>query len=436
MLGVFSAAASASAQVSAPAPEAVAVGDWQLLPLLETRLRGEYWHDLDGTDRGVLVERARLGVDAVRGVVEARVVVQDARLFNVPPGNDTIGGPPSLAVTGAHEAWGEAHSAGARPSFLRIGRQPVTWGEGRLLGVADGSPTGRSLDAIRGRLVLADGTFELLAATLSDPATNAPFAYGELFGARGDWAFDPVFALEVYVLARIVQESSRASLEGTVHGQTYTGALRLHGDAHGWTWGAEGALQLGRADQIATGSPAAADRLAWAAAGHVAYTFPHVALLPTARLGASYASGDSGGSTYRAFDPLLPDVRTWHGAMSLFAWSNEAEASGRASIAPWTDAVAAIEYRYARLAEPGGAWRTGYLVTLGRNPANTQPDLGHEIDGVLTWSPWVPVDLEAGYSVLLLGAGARSILAASSLGQLAPPNVAHFAYAQATLRIP
>jgi hypothetical protein len=123
--------------------------------------------------------------------------------------------------------------------------------------------------------------------------------------------------------------------------------------------------------------------------------------------------------------------------MSLFAWSNEAEASGRVSIAPWTDAVAAVEYRYARLAEPGGAWRTGYLVTIGANPANTQPDLGHEIDAALTWSPWVPVDLEAGYSFLLLGDGARSILAASFLGgQPVPPKVAHFAYAQATLRLP
>jgi hypothetical protein len=357
--------------------------------------------------------------------------------LNVPPGSDTVGGPASLAVTGAYEAWGEAHTAGARPSFVRVGRQPVTWGEGRLLGVADGSPTGRTLDALRGRLVLADGVVEALAAGLSDPTTNAPFAYGELFGARTDWAFDPLFAVEAYVLARLVQESPRASLDGTVHGQTYTGALRLHGDAHGWTWGAEGALQLGRADQIATGNPASADRLAWAAAGHVAYTFQHAALLPTARLGASYASGDSGGSTYHAFDPLLPDVRAWHGAMSLFAWSNEAEASGRASIAPWTDAVAAVEYRYARLAEPGGAWRTGYLVTIGRDPANTQPDLGHEIDGILMWSPWVPVDLEAGYSFLLLGDGARAILAASAFGgQGAPSKVVHFAYAQATLRLP
>jgi hypothetical protein len=231
-----------------------------------------------------------------------------------------------------------------------------------------------------------------------------------------------------------------------VHGQTYTGALRLHGDGHAWTWGAEGALQLGRADGFLSGR-AAADRFAWAAAGHVAYTFQHVALLPTARLGASYASGDSGGSTYRAFDPLLPEVHTWHGAMDLFAWSNEAEVSARVSIAPWTDGIAAVEYRYARLVEPVGAWRTGYLVSIPGDPGNTKADLGHEIDASLSWSPWVPVDLSAGYSLLVLGDGARTNLAAAQIGPLpangmalplvdVAPSLAHFAYVQTTLRLP
>jgi hypothetical protein len=434
---VVSWAGNAPAQVAPPAPEAIAVGDWQLVPVLETRVRGEYWHDLDGADRGVLVERVRLGIDATRGPIEGRVVLQDARLWDLAGGNDTIGGPGSLATTGAYEAWGEAHTSGARPSFLRLGRQVVTWGEGRLLGAADWAPAGRSLDALRGHLVVGDGEVEVLAASLSDPTANALEgnllqAYGELFGLRGGWALDPLFRAEAYVLARLAQESPREALEGSVHGQTYTGALRFHGDGRGWTWGVEGALQLGRADALPAGR-AAADRFAWAAAGHVAYTFPHAVLLPTVRLGGSYASGDDGGSVYRAFDPLLPDVHAWHGAMDVFAWSNEAEASARVAVAPWTDAIASVEYRYARLAQPGGAWRTDTLVTVGAAPGNTRADLGHEVDGRLTWSPWVPIDLAAGYSIFVLGDGARAILATAPAGA---PSLAHFAYAQAALRLP
>jgi hypothetical protein len=443
-------ATGARAQVAAPAPETLAVGDWKLAPVVEARVRGEYWHDLDGQDKGMLTERVRLGLDVARGPVDGRVVFQDARLWDVGLAGDSLTGPPPLASTGVYEAWGEAHTAGAHPSFVRVGRQAITWGEGRLLGASDWSPTGRTLDAVRGRLVTGDWSFELLAAVLEDPTMPAAAgsgtsvyavapAYGELFGARAERAFDPLFAVDVYGLARIAQSNPQASLNGSVQGETYTGALRLHGDGHAWTWAAEGAYQLGHADAVVGPNEPfaalayAASRAAWATAGHVAYSFEHAALSPTVRLGGSYASGDTGGGTYRAFDPLLPDVHTWYGAMDLFTWSNEIEGNARATIVPWTDAVAAVEYRYARLAEPGGAWTTGYLREFVGVPNNASAELGHEIDARLAWSPWVPVELWAGYSMLVLGAGAKAVLAGSSLP---PPPLAHYATLQATLRVP
>ena len=430
--GVFFAAmvwvTGAAAQLAAPAPETLAIGDWQVAPVVEVRLRGEYRHDVDDLDKGLLVERARLGVDVQRGPLEARVVLQDARALDVAASADPIAGPAPIAVTGAYEAWVEAHTESVNPSFLRAGRQPVTWGEGRLLSAAEWSPTGRSLDAVRGRLVVGDAAFEVLAAVLTDPSTSASLqSYGELLGARGQWALLPLLAVDVYALARVAQANPSTDLQGSVEGETYTGAARLHGEGSAWTWGIEGAYQLGRATDLA------ADRAAWAAAGHVAHTFERVRLLPTIRVGGAYASGDSGGSTYRAFDPLLPDVHAWHGAMDLFAWSNEEEANARVGIVPWTDGVAAVEYRYVRLAQPGGAWRSGYLSTIGAVPGNTKGELGSEIDAILRWLPWTSLELEAGYSMLVLGDGARAILSESVM---APPTVSHFAYAQTTLRVP
>jgi hypothetical protein len=420
----------ASAQLAPAAPEMVAVGDWRLAPMLQTRARGEYSFDLDGQSRGFLSERVRLGADVERGVVKAVVLLQDARMWNVQGGVDPIRQLAPLAQTEAFEGWAEAHTTSALPSFVRVGRQSVAWGEGRLLGIADWSPTGRSLDAVRGRLLVGDGAFELLAASLGDFSGGSLFsAYGELFGGRAQWTFHPLLAGEAYVLARLAQANPPVplALGGSVRGQTYTGALRAHGDAFAWVWGVEGAYQLGRAEDLHE------DRAAWAAAGHVAHTFERAILLPTVGAGAAYASGDNGGATYRAFDPLLPDVHVWHGAMDLFCWSNEGEVSGRASIVPWTDAVATVEYRYARLAEPTGTWRTAYLVAVGApDRTNTRPDLGHEIDAILTWSPWVPVELTAGYSVLLLGGGARAILE-GSYGSA--PSASHFAYAQAALKM-
>ncbi len=431
-LAIGSAAAEAPAQIAPPAPETIGVGDWQLAPVVEVRMRGGYTRGIDDGDWVPLAERSRLGLDVARGPFEGRVVIEDARLLYVAGDVGPAWGPAPLGLTGAYEAWAEAHTASPRPAYVRVGRQPVTWGEGRLLGVADWSPTARSLDAVRGVFPLGDGAFELLAASLSDPSLPLGTSYGELFGARGQWALHPLVSVEAYVLARLVQGALGPAVEASVRGQTYTGAIRAYGDGYGWTWGVEGAYQLGRADAVRGGE----NRAAWAAAGHVARAFERVLLLPTLRLGVSYASGDDGRGTYRAFDPLLPDVHVWHGAMDLFSWSNEEEASARAAITPWTDTIVTVEYRYARLAEPRGAWLNAYLVRIGEAPGNTHPELGHEIDAFSTWSPWVSLELTAGYSVLVLGDGARAALQAPSLGLSATPAVSHLAYAQATFRIP
>ncbi|MBV9947232.1 MAG: alginate export family protein, partial [Myxococcales bacterium] len=327
-------AAGATAQVAPPAPETLAVGDFQLAPVLEVRVRGEYRHDLDGQDRSFLTERARVGLDAQRGWARARVVVQDVHLWDLAGGTDTAWEPQAQALLGAYEAWGEVQSSAFRPAYLRVGRQPITWGEGRLLGVADWSPTGRTLDAVRGRVPVGDGAFEILAASLSDPPGGSLVAWGELFGARAEWRYHPLFAVEGYALARIAHVH-QIDLSGK--GQTYTGALRLHGESSAWTWGLEGAYQLGRTEDVRGGLP----RSAWAAAAHVAYTFERVLWQPTARLGGSYASGDDGSGTYHAFDPIFPDTHVWHGAMDVFAWSNQIEVNGRVSAVPWTDAVVA-----------------------------------------------------------------------------------------------
>jgi hypothetical protein len=233
--------------------------------------------------------------------------------------------------------------------------------------------------------------------------------------------------LEGYFIARVAQDSPLASLDGSVRGETYVGALRAGGNARGWNWGLEAAYELGRVRDRAL------DRSAWAAAGHVDYTFQSAALRPSIQVGAAYASGDAGGPTYHGFDPLLPEVHAWHGAMDLFAWSNEAESSARFTFEPWTDALGILEYRYARLARAGASWVSAYLTLVGADPMNNQADLGHEIDASLACSPWAFMSVSAGYALLIFGEGARDILAVDQLGL---PRVAQFAYAQATFRLP
>ena len=462
-------------------PEAnttIAVGDWQLAPTLQLRTRGEYRHDpveLGGVDSygqgsarvrdafGVF-ERARIGLGAEHGALRAQLTLQDARAWGSPVPNAILGTGTgaSFAQLGAYEAFVEARTSAARPSFVRLGRQAITWGEGRLVGNADWSPTARTLDALRGHLSAGNWDFELLAAILDAPqplgvsasSTSGPSAFGaQLYGAQAGLAIDPLFKIELSALARITQTGAQNSPDATslgfspfararAKGETYVGSLRIFGEARGWRYAIEGAYELGRTALLAD-----ANVSAYAGAAYVEKKLDTVLLSPSLRIGVDYASGDDGqGGTYRQFDPLLPDVHAFHGAMDVLAWSNAAEAHARVAIVPFTDTRASIEYRYARMAESHGEWETAYLTSIGRGTGGGgtggSSELGHEIDALFQYRPWPALDLAAGYSLFVLGDGARAILANEARGALqsdgtiAAPSLSHFGYVQATLNVP
>jgi Alginate export len=459
----------ALAQSPPAAPTTIALGDWQLAPTLELRTRGETRRDpvdlggadtLGGTgprvrDAWGVFERARLGLGAERGALRAQFTLQDAHAWGAPSPVGVLGSGSSFAQVGAHEAWIEARTASARPWFFRVGRQTLAWGDGRLLGTADWSPVGRALDAARAHAPLGMLELELFAAILASPAplgvsagdTLGPTAAGaELYGAQAAWPIDPLLKLELLALARVARGSHLATdasrfSQARDSGETYTASLRVSGDHKGWKYAVEGAYQLGRALGGSFGTDGA-DRRAFAVAAYGGRTFDTLVWTPTLRLGGSYASGDDGGTTYKQFDPILPDVHTWHGAMDVFAWSNLVEGHASVSVVPWTDATFGVEYRYARMAEAGGDWLGAYLSSIGRAPTTTDAELGHEIDVGARIRPWTPLELGAGYSLLALGAGAKAVLAAQARGRLqadgtyATADFAHYTYLTATLYVP
>ena len=87
-----------------------------------------------------------------------------------------------------------------------------------------------------------------------------------------------------------------------------------------------------------------------------------------------------------------------------------------------------------RLAQAEGAWVSAYLATIGlAKGTHSSGELGHEVDASLRWLPWPALKVEAGYSLLALGDGARAIL---SERQLMAPTLSHLGYAQATVLVP
>lgn len=480
---LVTASREAVAQSAESAPASIAVGEWTLSPEAELRTRGEYrrdppdmgGYDLRGRfrsrvrDAWSVAERVRLGVAADREAVRWKLTLQDARALGSAPSASlgALGTSADAGTFGVYEAFGELHGKGGRPAYVRVGRQAVVWGEGRLLGSADFSPTGRSLDAVRGHVATGRFDAEVLAALLEAPRPlGAPFGDTsgstrsgvQLYGALGRWTAAPLLRVELYALARVSR--SGADTDGSrfqaarLSGETYTGALRVSGENEGWDYGVEGAYQLGRSTSIALGSSTSI--AAYAAAAHVEKRFPDAAWTPAFRIGGSYASGDDGGSTYRQFDPLLPDPQRFHGAMDLFAWSNLFDATARARVSPSRDTTLTLGYRYARLAETSGEWIGGYLGAVGRTtpsaafvaagfvPGTSTPDasLGHELDASVAWRPLVPLELRASWSGLLLGDAARAVMSAEARGATQPdgtvaaPKVAQYIYVQATLAFP
>ncbi|WP_394826905.1 alginate export family protein [Pendulispora albinea] len=442
------------AQAAPPAPETFAIGDWTFAPSLQLRTRGEYRHEpvdmggrnANGTvsrveDAGIVFERSRLGLAADRGALHAQVTLQDSHAW----------GASQYGFFAPFEAYAEARTGSSRAAFLRVGRQAVEWGDGRLLGVSDWHPVARSLDAVRGHV--ASGTFDVdaLAAMLDQPQPASP-SFGQtgfpgnatgtqLYGLQIAWALDPLFRVELSGLARVartIAQGSRFYL-ARMHGETYTGDLRVSGEGRGFKYAIEGAYQLGTARTLGV------DRSAYAVAAYVGRTFDTIALTPTLRVGGSYASGDDGRGNYKQFDPILPDIHVHHGGMDIFSWSNTADVSARLALVPWTDGVLGFEYRYARLAEASGEWLNATLTSIGSSAVGGATELGHEADVFVSWLPWPSLELRGGYSAFFLGDGARAIGAAQARGAsggvapdivYTPEDMAHFAYLQANLTIP
>jgi hypothetical protein len=451
--GLFTAAGPRAEAQPARAPSGLSLGEWWIEPSIQLRTRGEYHRPgvpidppsaVIGSGFGYgapirnqwfLHERARLGLAVERGPIAGVVAVQDSRLWG------SVG--PMFVDANAdqpvsfYRAYLEVRGDDPRPASLRVGRQEVKWGEGRLLGISDWSPRPRTLDAIRARYSTRACDFEALAAVLSPPGA-VPAAYSatgssaegtgaQLYGMDARVHLDPLFRVEIAGLARIARWPLSA---GLVPSDTYVASARLFGDRLGLDYAVEAAYEIGRTAAVGAVRDLAASavnaRLSWQTAW---------LLRPRFGISGAYASGseDSVGATVHRFDPILPDNRSGLGQMGLYAWTNIADVAVTASAAPIEDLDVSAAYRQLRLSDASGAWFSADLVAIGRDRSNVDHFLGHEVDAAVTFTPYGALAIGAGYGALFAGAGARKILRASGRGD---SKLLHAAFVQATLTAP
>lgn len=454
-----------------PIPDSIQLGGWTFKPTVDVRIRGEYRQspiDVGGaaygstavlldatgsgtppvtkvspavTDQWLAAERIRLGLGVSYGPVSAVVTLQDARVWGTSSADFAGPGSPAPSSFGPWEAYLDVRAKGSVKAFARVGRQRVVWGDGRLVGESDFSPTARSLDAARAGFSVGPVEVEGMAAFLAPPgdlppnagaspevATSGLRTGSQLYGLDATFRIHPLFNVEATGLARFVRLPVPAALTPS---DVVVVDGRVFGEHRGFRYAAEGAYQAGR---VATFSAEARNLEAFAFAAKAQLETSLWGHLTFSAQGA-YASGDNGTGTgtLNRFDPILPEEYANHGPMGLTSWSNLIEAGGDVAIRPLDGLTLIAGYRFDMLADAKGRWTQGAaLLPVGADPGNTSQDLGHEIDVRARIVGWDVLNVDLGYGLFLFGEGARNILEAAGRGR---PEMQHWGWVQARVRM-
>ncbi|MDB6135817.1 MAG: hypothetical protein JWM59_4060 [Verrucomicrobiales bacterium] len=193
---------------------------------------------------------------------------------------------------------------------LRAGRQELSYGSERLIGVRDGTNNRRAFDAAR--LIWKSGggggggeRMDFFAGRpvewdqgVFDDQTVDGDALGGIHATLPLTNFLPGLSLDLYLLG--LERGQASFSQGTGHEDRWTLGTRLFGKRGSWDFNDEAMLQGGRF--------AGGDILAWSLATDHGFTWEHLPGKPRLSLKAAIASGDrdAGDHDLQTFNPLYP----------------------------------------------------------------------------------------------------------------------------------
>jgi hypothetical protein len=242
---------------------------------------------------------------------------QDSRVFftNVSPRPASQSDPVDLRI-----GYVQVGNSEEGPVSLRVGRQSLDFGEGRLVADPNWSNVGRSFDAVR--LILRYRKLRVDAFTgASDKiytngfATPAPGEHFDgLYGSIAKWI--PNATIEPYLLWKMEHNVKgelvkAGNLDEKTAGLRWVGKLPL-----GFDYGMESALQRG--------SQANEPLSAWATHVVAGFTLPNARHLPRFFAEFNRASGDRNprDGVHGAFDTMFNSAHDKFGVADQFTWTN------------------------------------------------------------------------------------------------------------------
>lgn len=302
------------------------------------------------------------------------------------------------------------------PITLKVGRQEMTYGDERFVGVSDWNNLGRAFDAAKVRFenkLLWVDAFVSRVIIPRDGHFNVANDYDFFSGVyASSKKLIPWQETDLFFFAHNVGADSPNAIAPGIGGSrardVYTVGARvksLPGKLKGWDYSAEIAGQLG---SVSTAS-GRLDHHALAADITAGYTWTNVFGTPRVGAGYTYASGDSDPNDDKngTFDLLFGTNHKPYGVMDLWGLRNIHSPRLAASLAPTKKLSLSAEYHVLWLADTAdfffpesaaGRAGNGY----GRNP-QFDSFVGSELDIVATYSLGRFGDLQVGYGHFFVG---------------------------------
>ena len=267
---------------------------------------------------------------------------------------------------------------GDAPVF-RIGREELSFGYQRLVAVREGPNVRRDFDGFRFTDTIGNATIDLLAVR---PVSNSISAFDDHFNVNqslwGGYLTVPAGIFGEADIYWLNYENRAARFRGqTGREERRTYGVRLFGEAEGFDWNAEVALQTGsfRSRQIRAAM----------AAGIVGYTFKDTPWQPRIGLSANAASGDdSRGNAIGTFNAMFPRL-PYFAETSLLVPSNVIDVRPVVSFKPVPSVTATFGWDTLwRASNTDGLYGSG-LVQYANTNKGTSDRVGTELSADIRW---------------------------------------------------
>ena len=185
---------------------------------------------------------------------------------------------------------------------VRVGRQELNYGSGRLISVREGTTTRQYFTG--GKIMYIRHNFAVDAFVMEADAVNTGIFDNQatrqpnLWGAYANLGIEKGGNFDFYYLG--IRRDNAEFEEGIAKEVRHTVALRYWKNGGGFIYNLEGAYQFG---EFGSGSISA-----WTAAIDFGYTFEDMTFKPSVNLRNDYISGDrrAGDGSLQTFNPLYP----------------------------------------------------------------------------------------------------------------------------------